>query len=125
MIKDKESMDLPYWLHQNRLITDLRSRRYMRCLRRKSYNLKVLFRGYYLLIKRITKSAIIAKISTKDVKLVKTNISFLNSNAFTKCICLLECKNKILVFTILPSDYNSGYYLYKVISFTFKGTIKL
>ena len=84
MIKDRKSMDLPYWLHQNRLITDLRSRRYMRCPRRKSQYLKVLqVRAYNLIIRRITRSAIsgstIVEINTKDVKLVKTNISYLHS----------------------------------------------
>ena len=37
--------------------------------------LNVLFRAYNLITKRITRSAIIVEINTKDVKLVKTNIS--------------------------------------------------
>ena len=41
--------------------------------------LNVLFRAYNLIIKRITRSAIIVEINTKDVKLVKTNISSLRS----------------------------------------------
>ena len=36
---------------------------------------KVLFQAYNLIIKRITRCAIIVEINTKDVKLVKTNIS--------------------------------------------------
>ena len=44
------------------------------------YNLlNVSFRAYNLIIKRITRSAIIVEINTKDVKLVKTNISSLHS----------------------------------------------
>ena len=46
-----------------------------------------------LIIKRITRSAIILEINTKDVKLVKTNI----------CKCLLERKDEILVFTNFTS----------------------
>ena len=42
-------------------------------------SLNVLFRAYNLIIKRITRSAIIVEINTKDVKLVKTNISSLYS----------------------------------------------
>ena len=41
--------------------------------------LNVLFRAYGLIIKRITRSAIIVEINTKDVKLVKANISSLHS----------------------------------------------
>ena len=41
--------------------------------------LNVLFRAYNLILKRITRSAIIVEINTKDVKLVKTNISSLLS----------------------------------------------
>ena len=36
-----------------------------------SFYLNVLFRAYSLIIKRITRSAIIVEINTKDVKLVK------------------------------------------------------
>ena len=46
-----------------------------------------------VIIKRITRSAIILEINTKDVKLVKTNI----------CKCLLERKDEILVFTNFTS----------------------
>ena len=59
--------------------------------------LNLLFRAYSLIIKRIIRSAIIFEINTKDVKLVKTNISSLHSKRH--CQCLLECKDEILVFT--------------------------
>ena len=67
--------------------------------------LNVLFRAYNLTIKRITRSAIIAEINTKDVKLVKTNISSLRSKRikYILCKCLLECKDKTLVFTNFTS----------------------
>ena len=41
--------------------------------------LNVLFWAYSLIMKRITRSSIIVEINTKDVKLVKTNISSLHS----------------------------------------------
>ena len=48
----------------------------------------VLFRAYNLIIKRITRSAIIVEINTKDVKLVKTNISSLRSKRHLQSISL-------------------------------------
>ena len=67
--------------------------------------LNVLFRAYNLTIKRITRSAIIAEINTKDVKLVKTNISSLRSKTikYILCKCLSECKDETLVFTNFTS----------------------
>ena len=44
--------------------------------------INVLFRAYNLIIKRITRSAIIVEINTKDVKLVKTNILSLRSKRY-------------------------------------------
>ena len=43
------------------------------CIKYINHFLNVLFRAYNLIIKRITRSAIIVEINTKDVKLVKTN----------------------------------------------------
>ena len=63
----------------------------------------------------ITRSAIIVEINTKDVKLVKTNVSSLRSKRHSQsislftvnkeilCKCLLERKDKILVFTNFTS----------------------
>ena len=50
--------------------------------------LNVLFRAYSLIIKRITRSAIIVEINIKDVKLVKTNISSLHSKTHLQSISL-------------------------------------
>ena len=51
-----------------------------------SNKLKVLFRAYNLIIKRITRSTIIVEINTKDVKLVKTNILSLHSKRHLKFV---------------------------------------
>ena len=51
-------------------------------------NLNVLLRVYSLIIKRITRSAIIVEINIKDVKLVKTNISSLHSKRHLQSISL-------------------------------------
>ena len=48
----------------------------------------VLFQAYNLIIKRITRSAIIVEINSKDVKLVKTNISSLRSKRHLQSISL-------------------------------------
>ena len=82
----------------------------------------MLFQAYNLIIKRITRSAIIVEINTKDVKLVKTNISSLRSKRHLQSLCniLLERKDEILVFHqfyIFGINFNndcaSGYSFYK------------
>ena len=67
--------------------------------------LNVLFRAYNLIIKRITRSAIIVEINTKDVKLVNTNILSLHSKRYLNvfCKCFLKCKDETLVFTNFTS----------------------
>ena len=65
--------------------------------------LNVLFQAYNLIIKRITRSAIIVENNTKDVILVKTNISSLYSKRHIQSECLLECKDEVLVFTNITS----------------------
>ena len=50
--------------------------------------LNVLFRAYSSIIKRITRSAIIVEINTKDVKLVKANILSLHSKRHLQSISL-------------------------------------
>ena len=47
------------------------------------YHLKMLFWAYNLIIKRITRSAIVVENNIKDVNLVKTNISSLAFINFT------------------------------------------
>ena len=49
---------------------------------------KRVIRAYNLIIKRITRSAIIVEINTKDVKLVTTNISSLRSKRHLQSISL-------------------------------------
>ena len=63
-----------------------------------SENLNVLFRAYNLIIKRITRSTIIVEINTKDVKLVKTNISSLCSKRHLQSIyfyCILNNEDQL------------------------------
>ena len=59
-----------------------------KCLENMRNNFKCVFRAYSLIIKRITRSAIIVEINTKDVKLVKTNISSLRSKRHLQSISL-------------------------------------
>ena len=51
-------------------------------------NLNMLFWAYSLIMKRLTRSAIIVEINTKDVKLLKTNISSLYSKRHLQRISL-------------------------------------
>ena len=55
---------------------------------KKQISLNMLFQAYHLIIKRITRSAIIVEINTKDVKLVKTNILSLHSKRHLQSISL-------------------------------------
>ena len=55
---------------------------------KKQVSLNVLFRAYNFIIKRATTSAIIVEINTKDVKLVKANISSLRSKRHLQSISL-------------------------------------
>ena len=70
-----------------------------------SFYLNVLVWAYSLIIKRITRSAIIVEINTKDVKLVKTNISSLRSKRHLQCMTFTKDIYKVNVFWNVKTKY--------------------